>query len=203
MDRDSKSDSKGEPPLKEPPLKEPPLGNSDKKYYPAPSDNNVPSVPKLPGASATAAIPQFALVKPKVAAGLRPADGEGFDWLKANGYRTVVSIRLPGQQDGAREQAEKRGLKYVAVEIAPQQLTRESVEEFFRLMRDPQEQPVFVFDRDSALAGGLWYLWFRLSEELPDDVARIRARALGLREERDGLHREMWQAAQRYVESKN
>jgi hypothetical protein len=66
-------------------------------------------------------------------------------------------------------------------------------------VRDPQQLPVFVYDRDGALAGGLWYLWFRLVEESPDDVARIRARSLGLREDREGAHRDMWQSVQRYI----
>ena len=142
---------------------------------------------------------------PKIAAGLRPAPDDGFDWLQNNNYRTVVNLRLPGEDDAAdRKEAEKRGLKYASIEIAPNLLTKETVDELFRILRDPQQQPVFVYDRDGALAGGVWYVWFRLIEEAPDDVARIRARTLGLREDRDGTHRDLWQAAQKYLsEMKN
>lgn len=154
---------------------------------------------KLPSTSLPVGIAQFAQVTPKVSAGLRPSD-EGLDWLKTNNYRTVVHLRLPGENDAAdRKEVELRGLTYVSLEVSPNLLIKETVDEFVRLGRDPNQQPVFVYDRDGALAGGLWYLWLRLVEESPEDVARIRARSLGLREDREGAHRDMWQSAQRYV----
>ena len=154
----------------------------------------------LPASALPVGIPQFAHVKPNIAAGLRPALDGGLDWLQANKYRSVVHLRLPGENDDAdRKQAQQRGLTYHSLEVSPLLLTKDTVDEFFKLVRDPMQQPVFVYDRDGALAGGLWYLWFRLVEEAPDDAARIRARALGLREDREGAHRDMWQSAQKYV----
>jgi protein tyrosine phosphatase (PTP) superfamily phosphohydrolase (DUF442 family) len=155
---------------------------------------------KQPSAPLPVGIAQFAQVSPKISSGLRPAFDEGLEWLKSNNYRTVVHLRLPGENDDAdRKEVEKRGLKYASLEVSPNLLTKETVDEFVKLVRDPQQLPVFVYDRDGALAGGLWYLWFRLVEESPDDVARIRARSLGLREDREGAHRDMWQSVQRYI----
>lgn len=155
------------------------------------------------GSSATAlpvGIPQFASPMDNVAAGLRPSLDEGLDWLQARGYRTVVHIHLPGEDEAAdRKQVEKRGLKYVSFEVSPQTLSKTIVAEFNRRVRDTSGQPVFFYDRDGSLAGGLWYLYFRTLEQFSDDVARIRASALGLREDRDGAHRDMWLAVQKYL----
>ena len=57
--------------------------------------------------------------------------------------------------------------------------------------------PLFVFDRDGSVAGGLWYLHFRLVEKLSDEKARAEAARLGFRE--DGASRTMWIAVQNYL----
>jgi protein tyrosine phosphatase (PTP) superfamily phosphohydrolase (DUF442 family) len=174
--------------------------DAKKQLYPPQIDGGAGTAPKLSATSQPVGIPQFAYVNPKVAAGLRPGESDGFDWLQANKYRTVLYLRLPGEKDEVdRKLAENRELKYMSIEVSPSLLTKETVDEFIKLVRDPQQQPLFVYDRDGALAGGLWYLWFRLAEEAPDDVARIRARTLGLREDRDGAHRDMWQSTQKYL----
>jgi len=175
--------------------------DTQKRSYPPQADPGA----KLPSAALPVGIAQFAHVSAKVSAGLRPSSEEGFAWLKTNNYRTAVHVRLPGENDAAdRKEAEQRGLTYISLEVSPNLLTKETVDEFVRLVRDAKQQPMFIYDRDGALTGGLWYLWFRLVEESPDDVARIRARSLGLREDREGAHRDMWQSAQRYVaESKS
>jgi protein tyrosine phosphatase (PTP) superfamily phosphohydrolase (DUF442 family) len=148
-------------------------------------------------------IPQFATAMDNVATGLRPSLDDGLDWLQARGYRTVAHIRLPSENDDAdRKQVEKRGMKYLSIEVSPQTLTKAAVEEFGRIVSDTSGQPVFIYDRDGALAGGLWYLYFRTTLQLSDDVARIRAGSLGLREDRDGAQRDMWLAIQKYLNEK-
>jgi protein tyrosine phosphatase (PTP) superfamily phosphohydrolase (DUF442 family) len=165
----------------------------DEKVTPAPrkpavSENTSPP-PALP-----VGIPQYAVVKDRVATGRRPFLDDGLDWLRENGFRTVLHLRRPGEDDTSdRKEVEKRGLKYLSLEVSPQTLTRKLVEEFTRIAKDTAGYPLFVYDRDGALAGGLWYLHFRLAEDLPDETARLRAGTLGLREDRDS-HREMWLA---------
>jgi protein tyrosine phosphatase (PTP) superfamily phosphohydrolase (DUF442 family) len=125
---------------------------------------------------------------------------DGLDWLRASGYRTVLHVRRPGEDDTAdRKQVEKRQMKYLTIEVAPETLSRQTVEAFSRLLNDASEYPLFVYDRDGALAGGLWYLHFRLTEQIDDDVARVRASSLGLREDREGTHRAMWLAVQKLL----
>jgi protein tyrosine phosphatase (PTP) superfamily phosphohydrolase (DUF442 family) len=145
-------------------------------------------------------IPQFARVVDRVAAGLRPSLDEGLDWLQMSGYRTVLFVRSPGEDDSAdRKQVEKRSMTYLSLEVSPQTLSRDLVESFSRVVGDSTNYPLFVYDRDGSLAGGLWYLHFRTAEQLGDDAARLRAGALGLREDRDGAHRLMWLGIQKFL----
>jgi protein tyrosine phosphatase (PTP) superfamily phosphohydrolase (DUF442 family) len=144
-------------------------------------------------------IPQFATAKERVTNGLRP-QLDGLDWLQANGYRTVLHIRPPGEDDTAdRRQVEKRGLRYVSIELSPQTLTRTVADEFNRIVGDASGHPLFVYDREGMLAGGLWYLHFRIVDGLSDEAARTRAAGLGLREDLNGTHRTMWLAIQKLL----
>jgi protein tyrosine phosphatase (PTP) superfamily phosphohydrolase (DUF442 family) len=178
-------------------------------YPPTVTDNDKPAPPpkvvesvapsKAPAAFPVG-IPQFALALDKVASGLRPALEDGHDWLKANGYKTVLFLHEPGEQiAGDRKQVEIRGLKFIALEVSAKTLNGPTIDEFNRLVADAGQQPLFVYDRDGALAGSLWYLHFRLIQESGEEKARQQANALGLREDREGTHRDMWLAAQKYL----
>lgn len=153
-----------------------------------------PPTPLLP-----AGIPQFALATDQVATGLKPML-DGVDWLKQNGYRTVLHLRQPGEDDAAeRRLFELRGLKYQSLEASPQSVSPAVVEEFNRTVGDRNLHPLFVYDKSGALTGGLWYLYFRQVEHQSDEEARMRAGRLGLRETQDGPQKEMWLAIQKYL----
>src|SRR5216683_2675116 len=144
-----------------------------------------------------AGIPQFAIAKDQVATGLKPML-DGVDWLKENGYRTVLHLRQPGEDDAAeRNLFEMRGLKYLSLELSPQTLSRSVVDEFNRIVNERTNQPLFVYDKTGPLTGSLWYLHFREIEHLSDAEARTRAGRLGLRETSTGLQQEMWLAIQK------
>jgi len=145
-------------------------------------------------------IPQFAVVRDGVASGLRPSLEGGLDWLQANGYKTVVCLHQPGEPDATdRKQAEKRGMLFVSFEVSPGTLTPKALDDFNALVADGGNLPLFVYDRDGALAGAMWYLHFRVAQKADEESARTQANGLGLHEDRGGLHREMWQAAQKLV----
>ncbi len=145
-------------------------------------------------------IAQFAVAKEdRIFTGLRPKL-DGLDWLQTTGVKTVVQIRLPDKDDSAdRQQVEKRNMRYISFEVSPATLTKEKADEFVKLIRDESKQSVFVYDEDGALAGSMWYLHFRLGEFLDDDASQLRARELGLHNNRDGLPREMWIAVQKLL----
>jgi protein tyrosine phosphatase (PTP) superfamily phosphohydrolase (DUF442 family) len=147
-------------------------------------------------------IPQFAVAKKGVAVGQEQFRVDGVNWLKERGYRTALHIRLPEDTNSFAEHMFKsRSLNYVSLHVSPTTLTREVVEQFNRLVSDPANQPIFVFDRDGSLAGGLWYLHFRLVDKLSDEKARAEAARLGFRV--DGSSQTMWIAVQKYLSDQN
>ncbi|HLJ92556.1 MAG TPA: hypothetical protein VKU02_05110 [Gemmataceae bacterium] len=158
-----------------------------------PGEERAPT-PLLP-----AGIPQFAIAKEQVATGLKPML-DGVDWLKENGYRAVLHVRQPAEDDAAeRKLFEMRGLKYLSLELSPQTLSPAVVAEFNRMVAEPGNLPLFVYGKSGPLVGGLWYLHFREVEHLSDAEARTRAGRLGLPESPNGLQQEMWLAIQKYL----
>ncbi len=141
-------------------------------------------------------IPQFAAVKTNIASGQEPFAG-GIAWLKSHGYRTVLHVRSPGEDDSsARNQYEQSGLRYLSLEVSPQTLSREIVDEFTRLVADANNLPLFVYDKDGSLAGALWYLHFRLVDQATEEKAREDAERLGFKQDRSDAHLKMWLAVQ-------
>jgi hypothetical protein len=149
-------------------------------------------------------IPQFAMAKERIASGLKPTL-EGVDWLNATGYVAVLYLRAPGSDDSAeRKRIENtRGLKYFTIEVSPETLSTDVVEHFNKLVGDSANLPLFVYDNDGILAGGLWYLHFRLVDKLPDDKAIREAGRLGLQEKGSGENLAMWLAVQKYLKDQN
>jgi protein tyrosine phosphatase (PTP) superfamily phosphohydrolase (DUF442 family) len=158
-----------------------------------PSDKTTPTPPLPVG------IAQFAIAKEQVASGLRP-ELEGLDWLRDQGYKSVLFIRKPGEDDAAnRRVAEMRGLKYQSLELSPQTLAKATVDAFDRIVDDPANRPLFVYDQDGTRAGALWYLYFLKAGKLSEPEARTRAARLGLKTEGDNDARTMWVAIQKFV----
>jgi protein tyrosine phosphatase (PTP) superfamily phosphohydrolase (DUF442 family) len=144
-------------------------------------------------------IAQFAIAKEQVASGLKP-NAEGMQWLKDNGYRTVLYMRRPGEDDAAeRKIAEASGLKYLSLEMAPESLSA-AVEKFNPIVGDKSGHPLFVYDKDGTLAGALWYLHFRTVDKASDQEARSKAASLGLKEDKSEDQRLLWLAIQKYLE---
>lgn len=162
----------------------------------------VESKAAAPSPTLPVGIPGFAAaIGEKVANGRKPAL-EGLDWLKANGYKSAILIRKPGESDAAdQRQFESRGMSFTSLELTLANLDRSVVEQFNQQVANPNRQPLFVYDADGSLAGPLWYLYFRRVERLDDDAARAKAERLGLKfGERD--QRLSWLAIQDFL-SKN
>ncbi|MGH7224354.1 MAG: fused DSP-PTPase phosphatase/NAD kinase-like protein, partial [Gemmataceae bacterium] len=106
-------------------------------------------------------IPHFAMVTDGIASGQEPF-ADGVTWLKSHGYRTVLHVRTPGEDDRAARPFEQAGLRYLHVEVSPRTLSKDIVDRFNRTVAEAGNRPLFVFDKDGSLAGALWYLHFRL-----------------------------------------
>ncbi len=158
---------------------------------PPPAHDERAASPALP-----VGIPQFAMVKANIANGQEPF-ADGIPWLKAHGYRTVLHVRAADPEDAAlRRQFEQSGLRYLSLELSPQTLSKEIVEQFNRVVADANNLPLFVYDKDGSLAGALWYLHFRLVDQAPEEKARAEAEHLGFKQDRGEAHLQMWIAVQ-------
>jgi protein tyrosine phosphatase (PTP) superfamily phosphohydrolase (DUF442 family) len=179
-------------------LSVPETSTAEPPRAPEPAAPTTPADPAAPSPALPVGIPQFAQAKDRVASGLRPLL-DGMDWLQTNGYRTVLHVRPPGEDDSSdRRLAERRGLRYLTLEVSPQTLSRALVDSFQRIVNDTTAHPLFVYDRDGMLAGGLWYLAFR-AEGATDEEARQKAARLGLKDDAAGEHQTMWLAIQKVL----
>jgi len=153
----------------------------------------------LPTPQLPVGIANFAEVTAGVASGLRPMF-DGVDWLKANSYKAALQIRAPDENaDGDKNLFEQRGLRYISLKVSPKTLTPQVVDDFNRIVADPANRPLFVYDKDGSLAGALWYLQFRTAGKMPHEEALKRAAPLGLKEGAEGPQRELWLAIQKYL----
>jgi hypothetical protein len=170
-------------------------------YPPRVSDSGVQQagVEERRGTPALPVIPQFVIIKDKVANGLKP-NQEGVDWLNVNGYRAVLYLRAPGKDDAAdRKPIEATGsLRYLSLEVSTDSF-KDAFEQFNKLVGDAANRPLFVYDTDGVLAGGLWYLHLRLVDNLSDEKARQEAARIGLKEDGAGDQVTMWLAVQKYL----
>jgi protein tyrosine phosphatase (PTP) superfamily phosphohydrolase (DUF442 family) len=161
-----------------------------------PSAGKSPTVTQEPPVAAdnTAGLPGFTRVQPGVASGRKPAL-EGFDTLKRQGFKSLVYLH-PANADVAavRDVAEKKGLAFTAIETTPEKLA-DAAAAFDRVVADRGTQPVYVCDDDGLRTGALWYVHFRTADQLSPEVARIRARGLGLTDDTDEA-RAFWVAIQ-------
>jgi protein tyrosine phosphatase (PTP) superfamily phosphohydrolase (DUF442 family) len=157
-----------------------------------PKDESGPPATKRPESpDVPVGIAEFTQVKEGVSAGLRPTI-DGLDWLKAQGYKTVVYIRNPKDDDTTdRRQVERRGMKFVSLSVTADTLSKDWIDNFNETVGRSADRPVFVYSRDASVAAAVWYLHLRTAEFLTHDEARLRAARLGLKDERS----EIYQAA--------
>ncbi|GIW81155.1 MAG: hypothetical protein KatS3mg105_2962 [Gemmatales bacterium] len=160
---------------------------------PSGRDNQTPA-PALP-----VGIPQFAIVKEGVTAGLKPTVPDGVDWLRDNNYRGVLHILRAGEVDSAdRRLFESKGLQYHRIILSPLTIDKAAAE-FNRIVGTPSNRPLFVYDKDGLSAGALWYLHFRMVDGDSDAAARRKAKNLGLSEDSSGEAKALWLAIQKLM----
>jgi hypothetical protein len=151
-----------------------------------PSTSNVLGGPVKPTAEPPKArtgsgLPGYTKVKDGLYAGRKPAI-EGYDSLRSAGFRTVIYLHGPGADVAAvKDLAATRDLHFVAIETTPETLA-EASKQFDRVVTDRVTRPAYVFADDDLRAGAVWYLHFLTVDAAGPDVARLKAKPLGLHE---------------------
>jgi protein tyrosine phosphatase (PTP) superfamily phosphohydrolase (DUF442 family) len=173
------------------PTREPPIVSVPGKPDPKTEDE--------PDAQRAIDLPGFAIARPGVASGIQPFP-DGVTWLKNKGYKTVLHLTTPGDDNAAaKRQFESKGLTYTSLEVSPARLTEEVYKAFVKAVEDRESHPLFVYDKDGSSAGALWYLYNRLHLKNTAEKSRAEAQRLGLRPDEEGEHATMWLAVQALV----
>ena len=162
---------------------------------------SVSSSPDRPVATPVGGLAGYTKVKDGVASGRKPAL-DGFDALKRLGYRTVVYLHAPGADLSATKLVtEQRGLTFVAILTTPDTLPA-ALESFNKVVGDRSAAPVYVADDTGIRAGALWYLHFLTADLQSAEVAKIRARSLGLTEDGEDA-KSLWVAVQQHLANRD
>jgi uncharacterized protein (TIGR01244 family) len=107
---------------------------------------------------------------------------EHFAQLKAEGVRSVLNLRTPGEHRAAEEQeaVEKAGLKYFNVPVEYQHPAPEQVDQFLKITDDPANRPMFIHCTAAIRVGAFWMIRRVLRDGYTQEVALEEARKVGL-----------------------
>lgn len=106
--------------------------------------------------------------------------------LKAEGYVSVINLRMPTEQgadiEGSRAAAQAAGLKYFHFPFNTATPDASVVASFLATVATKSNQPVFVHCGSANRVGGMWMIKRVLQDKWAIDKARAEAEAIGLRE---------------------
>jgi uncharacterized protein (TIGR01244 family) len=103
--------------------------------------------------------------------------------MKKGGIKTILNLRRPEEFNAEQEatQAEKLGLRYFLIPVDPKQPQDEQVDEFLKVLTNPQNLPVFVHCHTANRVGAFWMIRRVLIDGWPIENAEREAERIGLR----------------------
>ena len=101
--------------------------------------------------------------------------------LKIEGVRAVLNLRRPSEYNAEEEalKAKDLGLRYFNIPVNSAELKDEQVDEFLKLLADPQNRPVFIHCTTANRVGAFWMIRRVLVDHWSLDVAEAEARKMG------------------------
>ena len=107
---------------------------------------------------------------------------EHFARLKADGVKTVLNLRTPGEHraDEERQAVEAAGLKYFNIPVVYMAPKPEDVDQFLKITDDPANRPMFIHCTAAIRAGAFWLIRRVLRDKWTWDDALAEARKVGL-----------------------
>jgi len=106
------------------------------------------------------------------------------DAREKKGVRTVVNLRLPGEQIDWDEghTCRRYGMEYFNPGFkTPNTLSFRLIGMLRELLGDPHKRPILMHDSSGARTGAIWLAYRTLDETVPYDQALNEARGLGLK----------------------
>ena len=138
-----------------------------------------PSVPFEP--ISTNEIPRFQMVADGLYRGGQP-EREGFDFLKNNGFKTVISLRT---QDDEEAIVKELGMNFVHIPVSIKMWSKipdEAIEQYFKVLSDPSNYPIYFHCRRGADRTGAMAGFYRVAVQgWEPEKAYTEARAIGMR----------------------
>lgn len=135
--------------------------------------NSAEAISPLPTVSTSATaqvldqiIPNFGVVTPFLMRGAQPSQ-EGFAALKSAGVKTVINLR-DGKKDIGYERSvvEALGMKSVSIPLsALKSVKDDEIDQFLKIVNDPEQQPVFVHCRQGQDRAGTMVGIYRLTQQ--------------------------------------
>jgi uncharacterized protein (TIGR01244 family) len=133
-----------------------------------------------------AGIVNFSRVDAVVACG-GATDTAALEGLKADGFKTIISLRTATEQGANLEQnaarAKELGLKYVSIPFSVQQPDPKAVDVFLGEIANKSNQPVYVHCGSASRVGSFWLVKRVLQDGWTVEKATEEAKAIGLRGE--------------------
>jgi uncharacterized protein (TIGR01244 family) len=126
-------------------------------------------------------IRNFLQASPEFCTGGQPRP-EHFAKLKADGVKSVLNLRTPGEHRAAEEKeaAERAGLKYFNIPVVYTDPKDEQVDEFLRLTDAAANRPMFIHCTAAIRVGAFWLIRRVVRDGWTWDAALEDARTVGL-----------------------
>jgi uncharacterized protein (TIGR01244 family) len=107
---------------------------------------------------------------------------EHYAQLKADGVKTVLNLRTPGEHRADEERAavEKLGMKYFNIPVAYRTPSDAQADEFLKITDDPVNRPMFIHCTAAIRVGAFWAIRRVMRDGMPVDKALEEARKVGL-----------------------
>jgi uncharacterized protein (TIGR01244 family) len=102
--------------------------------------------------------------------------------LKAEGIKTIINLRPPGEHQAAKEEARAKelGLRYFNIPVAFNDPKDQQVEEFLKLTDDPANRPMFIHCAAAIRVAAFWMIRRVVRDGWAMDKAEEEAKKIGL-----------------------
>ena len=125
-------------------------------------------------------------VTPEFCTGGQPRPVCTFARLKADGVKSVLNLRTPGEQRGneatdEQDAVQKAGLKYTLnIPVVYTRADGRAGGRFLRLTDDPANRPMFIHCTAAVRAGAFWAIRRALRDGMTVDAALAEGRKVGM-----------------------
>lgn len=126
-------------------------------------------------------IKNFLRLNDQLCTGGQPST-EDLERMKAEGIKAIINLRRPSEYDAASEagRARELGLRYFNIPVDSNAPKDEQVEEFLKLIKNPENRPAFIHCATANRVAGFWMIHRVQVDEWKLEDAQKEAEKIGL-----------------------